>query len=65
MKTVNEDPYDFYKEGGWTFLTGGEDGSDSESSEGSEFGDSAAEVSDVESSESGSESDCELPSINP
>jgi nucleosome binding factor SPN SPT16 subunit len=59
MKTVNEDTYGFYVEGGWTFLTGGgEDGSDSESSDGSEFGDSGADDSDGESSDSGSESDC-------
>jgi nucleosome binding factor SPN SPT16 subunit len=24
MKTVNEDPYQFYEDGGWTFLTGGD-----------------------------------------
>jgi nucleosome binding factor SPN SPT16 subunit len=25
MKTVNEDPFQFYGDGGWTFLTGGGD----------------------------------------
>jgi nucleosome binding factor SPN SPT16 subunit len=25
MKTVNEDPFAFYEEGGWEFLTGGDD----------------------------------------
>jgi nucleosome binding factor SPN SPT16 subunit len=24
MKTVNDDPYQFYEDGGWTFLTGGD-----------------------------------------
>lgn len=40
MKTVTDDPYEFYKEGGWDFLqTGenGEDGSDEESSAESAF----------------------------
>lgn len=62
MKTINEDPYEFYKEGGWEFLTGG-DGSDSEdeSSEGSVFEDDDSEDfeedDDSESSEGYSESD--------
>lgn len=60
MKTVNDDPYGFYEEGGWTFLTGGgEDGSDSESEEGSEFEDSDDGDDDASSSDSDSESDCE------
>ncbi|BGP11874.1 FACT complex subunit spt16 [Rhodotorula toruloides] len=45
MKTVNDDPYDFFKEGGWGFLTekdNASDGSD-ESEEGSEFAASSAE----------------------
>ena len=25
MKTVNDDPYGFYEEGGWEFLTGGDE----------------------------------------
>jgi nucleosome binding factor SPN SPT16 subunit len=25
MKTVNEDPHTFYEDGGWEFLTGGDD----------------------------------------
>ncbi len=25
MKTVNDDPYEFFKEGGWTFLQGDDD----------------------------------------
>ena len=39
MKNVNENPYEFFKEGGWSFLGGtnmgesGSDGSDSGSSE--------------------------------
>jgi nucleosome binding factor SPN SPT16 subunit len=60
MKTLNEDPYGFYDEGGWTFLTGGAEDSESESSDGSEFNESGDEVSDASSSESGSESDCEF-----
>ncbi|GJN94764.1 hypothetical protein Rhopal_007856-T1 [Rhodotorula paludigena] len=49
MKTVNDDPYDFFKEGGWGFLMAEEEeaGSDDESEEGSEF-----EASDVASEES-------------
>lgn len=40
MKTINENPYEFYKEGGWEFLTGGGDsGSEDESTEGSVFED--------------------------
>ncbi|KAL7419533.1 FACT complex subunit spt16 [Cryptotrichosporon argae] len=40
MKTVNEDPYDFFSSGGWDFLVGGGDsGSESEESEGSVFED--------------------------
>lgn len=27
MKTINDDPYDFFLQGGWSFL-GGADGSD-------------------------------------
>lgn len=40
MKTVTDDPYEFYKEGGWDFLQSGEngqDGSDDESSAESAF----------------------------
>lgn len=36
MKTVTEDPYEFYKEGGWDFLQSGEgggNGSDDDESE--------------------------------
>ena len=36
MKTVTEDPYEFYKEGGWSFLTGGPgEGGDSDEEESS------------------------------
>lgn len=54
MKTVNEDAYDFFKEGGWGFLAEKDDeaGSSDDSSEGSEFAASSAEAA---SSESGSE----------
>merc|ERR1712230_17461 len=33
MKTVTEDPYEFYREGGWSFLQTGENGSDAGSDE--------------------------------
>lgn len=36
MKTVTEDPYEFYKEGGWDFLQTGENGSDASDDEESE-----------------------------
>ena len=36
MKTVTEDPYEFYKEGGWSFLAGGDgEGGDSDEEESS------------------------------
>ncbi|ORY88571.1 global transcriptional regulator, cell division control protein [Leucosporidium creatinivorum] len=56
MKTVNDDPYDFFKEGGWSFLAEKEDEANSsdESSEGSEFNASSDEAAD---SESGSDFD--------
>lgn len=53
MKTIQEDPQDFYKMGGWTFLTG--DGSDEEDSESS--AESAFEASDLDQSESDGFSD--------
>jgi nucleosome binding factor SPN SPT16 subunit len=67
MKTVNDDTYGFYEEGGWSFLTGTgsvskcfdshagliiQDDGSSESSEGSEFG---GAVSDAASSVASSE----------
>ncbi|TCD65412.1 FACT complex subunit spt16 [Steccherinum ochraceum] len=59
MKTINEDPYDFFKQGGWTFLGGSAGGEESdqesESDSESEFEvESAAEYS---SASSGAESD--------
>lgn len=58
MKTVNEDPYDFFAEGGWGFLqSGSDDGGSSESESGSEFGsemDDGQEETD-EDSDSGSD----------
>ncbi|GAA5863770.1 hypothetical protein JCM8547_006060 [Rhodosporidiobolus lusitaniae] len=56
MKTVNDDPYDFFKEGGWSFLQEQEDEhrSSDESEEGSEF-EAASEDSD--DFDEGSESD--------
>ncbi len=58
MKTVNEDPYDFFVEGGWGFLQADSDDEGSDASEsGSEFGsdmDDGQEETDVES-DSGSD----------
>ncbi|GAA6022046.1 hypothetical protein JCM10207_001030 [Rhodosporidiobolus poonsookiae] len=56
MKTVNDDPYDFYKEGGWSFLSEKEDerGSSDDSEDASEF---EAASSDFAESESDSGSD--------
>ncbi|GAA6024570.1 hypothetical protein JCM11491_002703 [Sporobolomyces phaffii] len=51
MKTVNEDPHDFFKEGGWSFLNAQEDvAGSSESEEGSEF-EADSDVFDEESDE--------------
>ncbi|KAK0543166.1 FACT complex subunit spt16 [Tilletia horrida] len=63
MKTVNEDPYSFFVEGGWAFLKSGSDdgGSDSSASEsGSDFGAEVGEAAldsdfDEESEEEESE----------
>lgn len=55
MKTINESPYDFFQQGGWTFLsgTGGEDDSDADGSDTeSEF---AADTEELISSESSAE----------
>ncbi|GAA95631.1 uncharacterized protein L969DRAFT_615408 [Mixia osmundae IAM 14324] len=49
MRSVTEDPYEFFKEGGWSFLGGGE-ASETESGTDSEDG-SAFEASDLESSD--------------
>ncbi|POY72753.1 hypothetical protein BMF94_4160 [Rhodotorula taiwanensis] len=51
MKTVNDDPYDFFNEGGWGFLQTNDDepGSSDESEEGSEFAASDVEEEDEES----------------
>jgi len=57
LSTIREDPYGFFAEGGWSFLStdsDSEDGGDSDgSASGSDFGDQvdAAEVFDDESSE--------------
>lgn len=55
MKTINDDPYEFYKEGGWEFLTGnGESDDEDESTEGSVFEDESDDFDedDDEDSES-------------
>lgn len=58
MKTINESPYDFFQQGGWSFLggTGGEEDSEADvSSSESEFAADTEEL--VESSDAGSESE--------
>ncbi|KAK4056165.1 FACT complex subunit spt16 [Microbotryomycetes sp. JL221] len=57
MKTVNENPYEFFKEGGWGFLQDQEDeqGSSDESDEESEFN-----ASDVESGDEDEDSESEF-----
>ncbi|KIJ30342.1 hypothetical protein M422DRAFT_268209, partial [Sphaerobolus stellatus SS14] len=59
MKTINDDPYEFFTQGGWSFLGGGGDGSDAEqpSSSESESEFEAEELDVEESSASGEESD--------
>ncbi|KAM0787049.1 hypothetical protein ACM66B_006314 [Microbotryomycetes sp. NB124-2] len=58
MKTVNEDPYEFFKEGGWGFLQEqeAESGSDDDSDDESEFNASDAESED-DDEDSGSDFD--------
>lgn len=63
MKTVNDDTYGFYEEGGWHFLTGGGEASESESEDGSEF-EAESDVFDEASSESDSDSACECATLN-
>ena len=59
MKTVQEDPYEFYKEGGWGFLQSGADASDASDSEesASDFGEQVEEEESEAYSESDSASD--------
>jgi nucleosome binding factor SPN SPT16 subunit len=62
MKMINDDPYEFYNEGGWEFLTGnGDSASEDESSEGSVFADNSDDFDessdDSESSDDYSASD--------
>ena len=54
MKTVQEDPYEFFNEGGWGFLQAGSDDSDADSDESaSDFGDvMPSDDSELEASES-------------
>ncbi|RCI02345.1 FACT complex subunit spt16, partial [Rhizopus stolonifer] len=57
MKTVNDDPADFFKNGGWSFLGGGgDDDGSAESESGSEFAMSEEEF-DESSSDDESEAD--------
>ncbi|KAI0048191.1 FACT complex subunit SPT16 [Auriscalpium vulgare] len=60
MKTINDSPYDFFRDGGWTFLggTGDESDQDDESDTESEFeAEDAGEPSDDSSEASGSNFD--------
>ncbi|TPX50526.1 hypothetical protein SeMB42_g00678 [Synchytrium endobioticum] len=53
MKTINEDPADFFRQGGWAFLrTDGEDSDGGESDEESEFAISGSDASSESDSES-------------
>lgn len=56
MKTINDDPYQFYVDGGWEFLTGGGEDSEEESSTDGSVFEGESDISD-ESSDSESESD--------
>ena len=53
MKTINDSPADFFKEGGWSFLRTDNEGDETEEESASEFG----VESDVASVESSSEDD--------
>lgn len=58
MKTINESPYDFFQQGGWSFLggTGGDEDSDGAlSSSESEFAADSSEAAESESEVSASE----------
>ncbi|EPQ27210.1 uncharacterized protein PFL1_05133 [Pseudozyma flocculosa PF-1] len=58
MKTVNEDPYDFFAEGGWGFLQADSDNEDdSETESGSEFGSDMDDGEEETDEDSGSGSD--------
>ncbi|KAJ9113650.1 hypothetical protein QFC22_005958 [Naganishia vaughanmartiniae] len=58
MKTVQEDPKEFFQEGGWEFLGGGGDGDDGESdSEEESVFEADSDVVDDESSDSSDDSD--------
>ncbi|KAF8644153.1 hypothetical protein AX16_008680 [Volvariella volvacea WC 439] len=56
MKHINEDPYDFFQQGGWSFL-GGPEGAESEHSEESESESEFEAASEEEPSSSSDESD--------
>ena len=59
MKTILEDPYTFFADGGWDFVAGGgEDSEESESEEGSVFNESSVDDESDVSVASGS--DCEF-----
>ncbi|KAI0646896.1 FACT complex subunit SPT16 [Trametes meyenii] len=53
MKTINEDPYEFFQQGGWSFLGGAAAGEESEADDDSDTeSEFAAESDEMESSES-------------
>ncbi|CAO1629005.1 unnamed protein product [Parajaminaea phylloscopi] len=58
LRTIQEDPYDFFVNGGWTFLRSGDDdsGSEDESEEGSAYEDSDAFAESESESEDEDES---------
>jgi nucleosome binding factor SPN SPT16 subunit len=55
MKTINDDPYEFFNEGGWGFLTGVDEHGDEDASESSE--ESEFDASDVAGSSDDDDSD--------
>ncbi|KAL1947960.1 hypothetical protein VTO73DRAFT_13684 [Trametes versicolor] len=56
MKTINEDPYEFFQQGGWSFLGGAAAGEESEADDDSDTeSEFAASSADMESSESSQE----------
>ena len=57
MKTVNEDPFQFFEEGGWKFLSTESDNESEESETASEFEMSEEEFEEEESEEEDSEFD--------
>ncbi|KDQ13142.1 hypothetical protein BOTBODRAFT_66895 [Botryobasidium botryosum FD-172 SS1] len=61
MKTINDNPYEFFKDGGWSFLSGGGDGADASGSDDSDSeSEFEADPADLAMSESSTEEDSEF-----